>query len=150
MKKIIDDFKKFAFKGNVLDMAIGVIIGGAFSKIVTSVVNDLVMPLFGAIIGGNAMADLKWVIKPADKAAGIEELSLQFGSFMQTVVDFLIIALSIFVFIKIIGNVMRKKEVEEAPPQPPKKEDTVILLEEIRDYLKNNSAPQEAINAEEE
>lgn len=137
MKKIFEDFKKFAFKGNVFDMAIGVIVGGAFSKIVTSVVNDFIMPLFGAVLGGNDMSDLKWVIKSADEAAGVAELSVKYGSFMQTVVDFLIIAASIFIFIKVIGNIIRKKENQEAQ-QPPKKDDTVILLEEIRDLLKTD------------
>lgn len=145
MKKLVEDFKKFAFKGNVLDMAIGVIVGGAFSKIVTSVVNDLVMPMFGAVLGGNDMADLKWVIKPADEALGVAELSIKYGSFMQTVVDFMIIALSIFVFIKIMGNVMRKKEAQEAPPEPPKKEDSVVILEEIRDLLKDNANQEEMV-----
>jgi len=131
--KIVNDFKKFAFKGNVIDMAVGVIIGGAFGKIVSSVVNDLLMPLIGVLLGGFDMTDLKWVIKPAaDEAA---ELSLKYGSFIQTVVDFMIIAVSVFVFIRLAAKVMHKKEAEQPPP---KKDDAVVLLEEIRDLLKKD------------
>ncbi len=129
--KFFDEFKKFAFKGNVMDLAVGIIIGGAFGKIVSSLVNDIIMPLFGGILGGINLSVLRWVIVPAvgDK----KELAITYGAFLQTIVDFLIIAVSIFIFIRITNKVIKKKE-DEAPP--PKKEDSVVLLEEIRDLLK--------------
>lgn len=130
--KMFNEFKKFAFKGNVIDMAVGIIIGGAFGKIVASLVSDIIMPLFGVLLGGTKFSTLRWVIVPASE--GTQELALTYGAFIQTVVDFLIIAASIFLFIQLISKVMRKKEAEAAPP--PQKEDTVLLLEEIRDLLK--------------
>jgi large conductance mechanosensitive channel len=92
----IDEFKKFALKGNVVDMAVGVIIGGAFGKIVTSLVNDLLMPIIGAIFGGIDFTSLKYVIRAADEAAGIEEAAIRYGSFIQAIVNFLLIAIVIF------------------------------------------------------
>ncbi|OQB15184.1 MAG: Large-conductance mechanosensitive channel [Firmicutes bacterium ADurb.Bin193] len=130
--KFIEDFKKFAFKGNVLDMAVGIIIGGAFGKIVSSVVNDIIMPIFGIILGGINFRDLKWVITPA--TGETPELALTYGMFIQSVVDFIIIAASIFIFIRIIGKLIRKKEKEEATPERDK---GVVILEEIRDLLKD-------------
>ncbi len=125
MKKFISEFKEFISKGNVLDMAVGVIIGGAFGKIVTSLVNDIIMPLVGIIIGGHDFTGL--VIKIGDASIG-------YGTFIQNVVDFLIVAFCIFVFIKAI-NKFKKKEVKKEVEEP-KKSDEVILLEEIRDLLK--------------
>lgn len=130
--KLLNDFKKFAFKGNAIDMAVGVIVGGAFGKIVTSIVNDLMMPLFGFVVGGVNLSSLRWVLVPASE--GTKELAITYGAFFQTVVDFLIIATSIFLFVRIVGNFIRKKE-EKSPP--PKKDETVLLLEEIRDILKD-------------
>ena len=95
------EFKKFAFKGNVVDMAVGVVVGGAFSKIVTSLVNDIIMPPIGALTGGTNFTDLKWVLVEADEAAGIAEAAINYGSFIQTVVDFFLIALSVFLFVKL-------------------------------------------------
>jgi len=129
--KLIEEFKKFAFKGNVIDMAVGIIIGGAFGKIVASLVNDLIMPLFGFILGGINFNTLSWIAIPAN--GDREALSIAYGAFIQTVVDFLIIAASIFLFIRLANKMMKKKE-EETPP--PKKDDSVVLLEEIRDLLK--------------
>jgi len=126
---MLKEFKEFAFKGNVIDLAVAVIIGGAFGKIVTSLVNDLLMPLIGIILGGVNFSDLKWVIKPA--TAEIAEVALCYGAFIQSIVDFLIIAFSIFLFIKLI-SAKKKQEAVVAPPAPSNEE---ILLGEIRDIL---------------
>jgi large conductance mechanosensitive channel len=128
------EFKEFAFKGNVIDLAVGVIIGGAFGKIVTSLVNDVLMPLFGIILGGINFSELKYVITPA--VGETPESAILYGAFIQSVVDFLIIAFSIFIFIKIFTR--KRKEEEPAPeeqPEAPSQE--VVLLEEIRDLLRN-------------
>ena len=129
MGKFIEDFKAFALKGNVVDMAVGVIIGGAFGKIVTSVVNDVIMPPLGVLIGGVNFKDLKLVIKDAipeqlDEAgnvvqAAVAEVTLNYGAFIQNVVDFLIIALAIFFMIKGITKLteLRKKKEEEKPEE---------------------------------
>lgn len=139
------DFKAFAMKGNVIDMAVGVVIGGAFGKIVSSLVNDLIMPLVGALLGNvdfttlsvtlrQAVLDGEAVVKPA--------VVLNYGNFIQTLVDFLIIAFSIFLVVKAIAKaqaVARKKDKEAAPAEsaaPAPKPDDVVLLEEIRDLLK--------------
>lgn len=123
------DFKKFAMKGNVLDLAIGVIIGGAFGKIVTSLVNDVIMPIFGLILGGINFSDLQFQYG---------ETLIKYGAFIQSIVDFLIIAFSIFIFIRLITNFKKKEEPQAAdvPPEPSKEE---ILLSEIRDLLKQGN-----------
>ncbi|MCQ4936099.1 large-conductance mechanosensitive channel protein MscL [Anaerotignum propionicum] len=126
---MLQEFKKFALKGNVIDLAVGVIIGGAFGKIVTSLVNDVLMPILGLLLGGINFGDLKYVITPS--VGNVPEVAILYGSFMQSIVDFLIISFSIFIFIKIIS--VRKKEENPAPPQPAAE---VLLLEEIRDLLK--------------
>lgn len=133
---MFNEFKKFAFKGNVIDLAVGVIIGGAFGKIVTSLVNDLIMPLIGIIIGGINFIDLKYVITPA--SVDVAEAAIRYGAFIQSIVDFLIIAVSIFLFVKLISKT-RKKEpappaLAPAPVPVPSKEE--VLLTEIRDILK--------------
>ena len=107
-KKFITEFKEFALKGNVLDLAIGVIIGGAFNKIVSSLVNDIIMPPIGAITGGVDFKDLKYILKP--QIGDIPAVTLNYGAFIQNVVDFLIIAFSIFIFIKVVSKLNRKKE----------------------------------------
>ena len=129
---MLKDFKEFAFKGNVLDMAIGVIIGGAFGNIVKSLVNDLIMPIISILIGGLNFTDLKYVITP--KHGDIAENAIAYGSFIQNVVNFFIIAFCIFMFVKLIEKFKKKEEakVEEAPA----KADDVVLLEAIRDLLK--------------
>ena len=129
---MLKDFKEFAFKGNVLDMAIGVIIGGAFGKIVTSLVNDLIMPIISILIGGLNFTDLKYVITP--KHGDIAENAIAYGSFIQNVVNVFIIAFCIFIFVRLIEKFKKKEDakVEEAPA----KADDVVLLEEIRDLLK--------------
>lgn len=127
MKQLLKEFKEFISKGNVLDLAVGVVIGGAFSSIVTSLVNDIIMPLVGIIIGGINFKGL--VLKVADA-------EILYGSFIQNVINFLIIAACIFTFIKIINKFNRKKE--EPKEVKPVKSADIILLEEIRDLLKEN------------
>ena len=129
---MLKEFKAFVMRGNVVDLAVAVVIGGAFGKIVGSLVNDLIMPLIGMILGGVNFANLKYVITPASE--GVEEAAIRYGAFIQSIVDFLIIAFAIFLMIKLL-NRMKKKEVEApaAPPEPPRQE---ILLEEIRDLLR--------------
>lgn len=124
---IIKEFKEFAVKGNVVDMAVGVIIGGAFGKIVTSVVNDIVMPLFAFALKGMKFTDLKIVLEG--------ENAIMIGNFIQAFVDFLIIAASVFVFVKAV-NSLKKKKVEEPAPEAPKGPTTEELLTEIRDLMK--------------
>lgn len=136
MKKMWNEFKEFAFKGNVMDMAVGVIIGGAFGKIVTSLVSDILMPILGALTGGINFTDMKLVISNVVLENG-EPAAIAYGSFIQNVVDFLIIAVCIFGMVKVIAKVTAglKKEEEketEAPKGPTQEE----LLAEIRDLLK--------------
>lgn len=139
MSKFIDDFKAFAMKGSVVDMAVGVIIGGAFGKIVSSLVDNVIMPLIGWIVGGVNFTDLKFVI-PSAKIVGeeIQPATVEYGIFIQNCVDFLIIAFSIFVAIKAITKLSKKrKEVkEEAPAAPAEPSAEEKLLTEIRDLLK--------------
>lgn len=140
--KMINEFKAFAMRGNVVDMAVGIIIGGAFGKIVSSVVADVIMPPIGLLMGGVSFTDLKVILKdPVLDAAGqvvTEAVSINYGNFIQVTVDFLIIAFAIFMMIKAMNNMMKKKEEAPAPPPPPpapSKEE--LLLGEIRDILKN-------------
>lgn len=129
---MLKEFKAFALKGNVIDLAVGVIIGGAFGKIVSSLVNDILMPVIGVILGGVSFIDLKYVITPA--SGDIAELAILYGSFIQAIIDFLIIAFSIFLFTKLLA--FRKKKEAEALSAPPAPAPEVVLLEEIRDLLK--------------
>ena len=133
MKKFVEEFKEFALKGNVLDMAVGVVIGGAFGKIVSSLVSDIITPLISMLLDTSEMA--AWTVSLGNGSGG-EEVILRYGVFLQNIIDFLLIALSIFVALRIILRFKRKnteKEVEETP----KKSDEVELLEEIRDILKD-------------
>lgn len=132
---MLKQFKEFAMRGNVIDLAVGVIIGGAFGKIVSSLVNDLLMPLIGSIMGGVSFTDLKWILKPA--VGEVAEVAVRYGSFIQAIVDFLIIAFSLFIVIRAM-NVAKKKEVK-APPAPPAPSKESVLLEEIRDLLKSKA-----------
>ncbi|MDE5941032.1 MAG: large-conductance mechanosensitive channel protein MscL [Muribaculaceae bacterium] len=144
MKKFINEFKEFAMRGNVVDMAVGVIIGAAFGKIVSSLVDDIIMPLVGVATGGMNFTDYKWVVQKAvmDGQEVIKpEVTMNWGAWVQTVVDFLIVAFCIFVMIKFINNMRKKMERQkadeaaapEAPAAPTKEEE---LLAEIRDLLK--------------
>ena len=139
MKKMLQEFKTFAMRGNVVDMAVGIIIGGAFGKIVSSVVGDLIMPAVGLLVGGVNFTDLKIVMKDAvlegDKVI-TPEVSLNYGNFIQVVFDFLIIAFAVFLLIKGINALNRKKEAPAAPAAPPAPPADVQLLTEIRDLLK--------------
>lgn len=139
MGKILQEFKKFAMRGNVIDMAVGVIIGGAFGKIVSSLVADVIMPLVGLLVGGINFTQLKWIIKPAvmegDKVI-TSEASLNYGNFIQVTFDFLIIAMSVFLMVKAINTLNRKKKEEAPKATPPAPSAEEKLLTEIRDLLK--------------
>ena len=133
----IKEFKQFAVKGNVVDLAVGVIIGASFGKIVTSFVDDLIMPPIGYILGGIDFSKKKWIIKPEDQLHKVAEVSVKYGSFINTIIQFVIVAFCIFLLVKIINALRVKEEVAAAaaPPPPPSNEE--ILLTEIRDLLKN-------------
>lgn len=147
MSKFIQEFKEFAVRGNVMDMAVGIIIGGAFGKIVSSLVNDVIMPPIGLIVG-NGFADQKVVLREAVAeqvneageviAPAVQEITLNYGNFIQTTVDFVIIAFIIFLMIKGM-NAMRKKEAEAAPAAPAEDPADIALLKEIRDELKKRN-----------
>ena len=126
------EFKDFAMRGNVVDMAVGIVIGGAFGKIVSSFVNDVLMPPIGMAIGGVDFSDLAITLKEA--SGEVAAVTLNYGSFIQTVLDFVIIAFAIFMVIKAMNNL--KKKEEAAPPEPPKPSKEEVLLTEIRDLLK--------------
>ena len=143
----LSDFKAFAMRGNVIDMAVGVIIGGAFGKIVTSVVNDIIMPPIGLLVGGVNFTDLKLVLKPAELNEVGEEVvaavTLNYGNFLQQTFDFLIIAFSIFLFISVIKKVSERMKNEEPAPEPapapaPEPSNEEKLLAEGRDLLKKD------------
>lgn len=129
IKKGVNDFKLFVSRGNVVDMAVGVIVGGAFGKIVTSLVNDILMPLIGTILGGLNFSSLSIKIKDA---------TISYGLFIQTIVDFLIIAFCIFMMIKLFEK-FKHEEKKEEKVETPKKSDEVLLLEEIRDLLREKN-----------
>lgn len=133
MKKFFQEFKEFAMRGNVLDMAVGVILGGAFGKITTSLVNDVFMPLIGMLIGGVDLGKLNIVLKPATDTA--EAVTLGIGTFLTTIIDFVLVAFVIFLMIKTINRFRRKKE-EEPALEEPKGPTAEELLAEIRDLLK--------------
>ncbi|MDE7381262.1 MAG: large-conductance mechanosensitive channel protein MscL [Muribaculaceae bacterium] len=143
MGKFLTDFKEFALKGNVIDMAVGVIVGGAFGKIVASLVNDIIMPVMSLITGGEGYKNLKYVIKDAapataDGVAAVEEVAVNYGIFIQNIVDFLIIAISIFVALRVMMKFKKKEEEAPAPAPEPSAEEK--LLTEIRDLLKNQES----------
>lgn len=133
---MLEEFKKFALKGNVLDLAVGVIIGGAFGKIVSSLVGDIMMPLIGLISGGVDFKNLMYTYN---------DTQIKYGLFIQTVVDFLIISISVFFFVRLINRLsFKKKEVEEAKPVIPTKEEALLI--EIRDLLKEQVSNQKGIS----
>lgn len=125
------EFKKFASKGNVIDLAVAVIIGTAFGKIVTSLVDDIIMPALGLILGGISFENLQLVVGEAE---------LRYGMFIQSVVDFFIIAFSIFIFIRALQSLKRKKEEEKTEPEEKKVDEHIELLKEIRDLLKTKNS----------
>lgn len=128
---LVKEFKEFVMRGNLVDMAVGVIIGGAFGKIVTSLVNDVIMPILGLAIGNIDISTLEY--KLGEAVEGVEQASIKYGMFLQNIINFVIIAFSIFIFIKLIAS-MKKKE-EEAPVAPPAPSNEEVLLTEIRDAL---------------
>jgi len=135
---LIKEFKEFAVKGNVVDLAVAVIIGGAFGSIVSSFVADIIMPPLGLLLGGVDFTDLKWVMRDAyvdPDGTELGAVSLNYGTFIQTVVDFLIIAAAIFMAIQGLNRLKKKEKAAPAAPPAPTKEE--ILLTEIRDILKN-------------
>lgn len=131
MKKMLTEFKAFATKGNVMDLAIGVIIGGAFGKIVTSFVNDVLMPLLSLLIGKVNFSSLKIVLEEA--VGETPEVAILYGQFIQNIIDFIIIAFSIFIVVRILTKMKKKEEAAPKPIVPTKEE---VLLTEIRDILK--------------
>lgn len=129
---MVSEFKAFAMRGNVVDMAVGVVMGGAFGKIVSSIVNDVIMPPIGLAIGGVDFSGLKFVLKQAEGEAAA--VTLNYGAFIQTIVDFLIIAFAIFMVVKAMNSAKKKEEAAPAAPPAPTKEE--VLLTEIRDALR--------------
>ena len=146
MKKFFEEFKAFAMRGNVVDMAVGVVIGGAFGKITTSIVNDIIMPVISILTGGVDFTDWKWVLKEAvldaEGAVVAAEVAVNYGNLISIILDFIIIAFAVFCLVKGLNALHRKKEEpapepepEPAPPAPTSEE----LLAEIRDLLKNRT-----------
>ncbi|MCB1753320.1 MAG: large-conductance mechanosensitive channel protein MscL [Gammaproteobacteria bacterium] len=129
---MIQEFKEFAIKGNMIDMAVGIIVGAAFGKVVSSLVKDVIMPPIGVLIGGVDFTDLAITLVEAKE--GAEAVVIKYGAFIQTVIDFLIIAAAIFVAVKVINSLKRKEEAK--PAAPPKPSAEAQLLTEIRDLLK--------------
>ena len=147
MKKFFEEFKTFAMRGNVIDMAVGVVIGGAFGKITTSIVNDIIMPIIGVLTGGLNFGDWKVVLKEAvtsmneagEAVVESAEVAITFGNTIAVILDFIIIAFAVFCMVKALNNLHRKKE-EPAPepePEPDPAPTAEELLAEIRDLLKN-------------
>ena len=130
---MLSEFKEFAIKGNVVDMAVGIIVGAAFGKIISSFVKDIIMPPIGVALGGVNFTDLAVTIQEA--AGDVPAVAINYGAFTQTIIDFLIIAIAIFMAVKAM-NSMKKKE-EEAPEEEPAPSNEEVLLTEIRDLLKN-------------
>lgn len=130
MKKMLEEFKTFIMRGNVLDLAVGVVMGGAFSKIVSSLVNDIMMPFLGVIIGGLDFSNLSITFRNA---------KIMYGSFIQNIIDFLIISFCIFMFVKVINKLTHLKELEKKSEEPKKNSpsEEILLLREIRDELKS-------------
>ena len=134
---MISEFKEFAVRGNVIDLAVGVVIGGAFGKIVTSMVNDVIMPIIGKLVGGVNFADLQVILTPASMGADGKEIAavaLRYGAFIQSIIDFTLVAFTVFLFVRLINQLHRKQEAAPAPPAEPAPE--IVLLTEIRDALR--------------
>lgn len=134
---IVKEFKEFISKGNVVDLAVGVIIGAAFGKIISSLVDDVLMPPIGYLLGGVDFSDKKLVLVTADAINKVEEVAIRYGNFINTVIQFLIVSMCIFAVIKAINTLKRKEEAAPAAPALPSAEET--LLAEIRDLLKSQN-----------
>jgi large conductance mechanosensitive channel len=134
---MLGEFKEFAMRGNVVDLAVGVVIGAAFGKIVTSLVNDIVMPVVGMLVGGVDFSKLAVVLSPAQVGADGKEIAaevaIRYGAFIQSIVDFALVAFAIFMVVKAINRMRRSPEPAEVPPAPP---EDIVLLTEIRDALR--------------
>ena len=134
---MMSEFKEFAMRGNVIDLAVGVVIGGAFGKIITSLVNDVVMPVIGKVVGGVNFTELAVVLTPAQMGADGKEVAaavlLRYGAFIQSIIDFALIAFAIFIAIRVINRLQRKQA--EAPAAPAAPAEDIVLLREIRDSL---------------
>jgi len=136
-KGLIAEFKEFISRGSVLDLAVGVVIGGAFTAIITSLVNDILMPIIGILFGGVDFSYLKYVITPAN--GDIPEAAITYGNFIQSIVNFLLVAFMIFLVVKAVNRARRKKEEAPAPePEPAPDPEDIVLLREIRDLLKKD------------
>lgn len=141
MSKFLSEFKTFAVKGNAVDMAVGVIIGGAFGKIVSSIVNDIIMPPIGWLIGGVNFTDLKVTLPSVSIGTEtMESATINYGNFLQTLIDFTIIAFCVFLLVKGINRLAHKNKEKEAAPAPPQPSAEERLLTEIRDLLKEKKA----------
>jgi len=134
---MLKEFRDFIARGNVVDLAVAVVIGGAFGKIVTSLVSDIIMPPIGVILGGVDFSALKFVLKPANAATKAAEVAIGYGAFFNTIIQFLIIAAAVFLVVKLISSIQKPKAVEEAPPAGPTSEE---LLVQIRDILANRGS----------
>ena len=134
MKALMNEFKKFISRGNVVDMAVGVIMGSTFTKIVTSLVNDVMMPAIGMLIGGTSFENFKYVIEPATETAA--ESAIYYGKFIQTIVDFLLVAIVVFIIVKLINALHKKEEAPKAPAGPTDAQITNELLKENNELLK--------------
>ncbi|MFD1768261.1 large-conductance mechanosensitive channel protein MscL [Sphingobacterium suaedae] len=130
----LKEFKEFAMRGSVIDLAVGVVIGGAFGKIVTSLVDDIIMPPIGFLTGGVDFSNMKYVITEANEASGIAEVAIKYGNFINVIIQFLIIAFCIFLVIKGLNSLKKKEEAAPSAPAAPTKEE--VLLTEIRDILR--------------
>lgn len=134
MKGLMNEFKKFISRGNVVDMAVGVIMGTTFTKIVTSLVNDVMMPAIGMVIGGTSFENFKYVIEPATETTA--ESAIYYGKFIQSIVDFLLVAIVVFVIVKLINSLHKKEEAPKAPAGPTDAQITNELLKENNELLK--------------
>ena len=134
---LFQEFKEFAVKGNVIDLAVGIIIGASFNGIVKALVDGVIMPPIGLALGGIDFSELKWVLVPEDPATeAIEEVAIQYGAFINTIVQFVIVAFVVFLLVKVINNLRRQRAEQPAPESPPAPTPTEALLTEIRDELK--------------
>ncbi len=132
---ILKEFREFIARGNVIDLAVGVIIGAAFGKITTSLVEQVVMPPIGLLLGKVDFSQLKWVLQPADTATKTAEVAIQYGAFLNTVIQFVIVAWVVFMLVKLV-NTLRRQQAAEPPTAPPAPTPSEALLTEIRDLLK--------------
>lgn len=132
---VLKEFKEFAMRGNVVDLAVGVVIGAAFGSIVSSLVDDVIMPPIGYVTGGIDFSNMKYVLQEANEAAGVTEVAISYGNFINAIIQFLIVAFCIFIVIKGINSLKREEPAAEEAPAAPSNEE--VLLTEIRDLLKN-------------